>query len=419
MAGAATPGPAANPPPSGEVGEVAALRDLAAAGDLDAVAAGAAALQAQRDAAEARFVHLAEHTSDAVFQLRLHPEMTVVYLSRAFEELTGRSLAELISGPEVYRSHVHRDDLSALDALDDPSMGPTVRTPPYRVIHRDGSTSWVETVAVFEFDGDSTPIGLSGATRNVSASWRREEALRSALERERAATEELRRVADVKDALLSAVSHELRTPLTVLQGFAEMLLTLGDDLPASNRDAAIVALERNARRLDELLSSILDLDRLGRDAAVVVPRRFPLSEVVQDAVRALELRPAKVVADLADVWVTGDRAKLERVTENLLANAVKHGPGDEPIEVRAWADDDGVVLEVADRGPGLAPELRETIFEPFERGTADAATPGTGLGLALVRGFVELHGGRVWVEDRAGGGASFRVWLPEPSATEG
>lgn len=397
---------------------MAALCDLAAAGDLDAVAA-AAALHAQRDAAEARFTHLAEHTSDAVFHLRLHPKVTVVYLSRAFEELTGRSLAELARGPEAYRSHVHPDDLSALGALDDPSMGPTVRTPAYRVIHRDGSTSWVETVAVFEFDGDGAPIGLSGATRNVSASWRREQALRSALERERTATEELRRVADMKDALLSAVSHELRTPLTVLQGFAELLLTLGDDLPASNRDAAIVALERNARRLDELLSSILDLDRLGRDAAVLVSRRFPLSEVVQDAVRALDLRPAKVVADLDDVWVTGDRAKLERVTENLLANAVKHGPGDAPIEVRAWADDAGVVLEVADRGPGLAPELRETVFEPFERGAADAATPGTGLGLALVRGFVELHGGRVWVEDRAGGGASFRMWLPEPSATEG
>ncbi len=394
--------------------EVARLRALAAAGDLDALTAAASRLVDERDLARDRYHHLATHTSDTVFRVRYGPPLEVAYLSRHLEELTGRSLEELSAGPEVYRSHVHPEDLSALDVLEDPTAGPEVRTRPYRLLHRDGGLTWVETVAFHEHDASGRPIGISGVTRDVSASWRREEALRTALERERAATEELRAVARLKDALLSAVSHELRTPLTVLQGFAELLLTLGDELPASNRDAAIIAVERNARRLDELLTSILDLDRLGRNAAVLVPREFAIAEVIHDAVDALGLSRDRVLVDTVGLRLTADRPKMERVVENLLANAVKHGAPAAPVEIRAWPEDGGVTLEVADRGPGLPAELHQTVFEPFERGIAGAATPGTGLGLALVRGFVDLHGGRAWVEDRAGGGAAFRVWLPQP-----
>ena len=410
--------PASPEPASTHAPEVAALRALAAAGDLEALTAAAASLVTERDHMQERYEHLAEHTSDAVFRLRFQPTPEVEYLSRHLEELTGRPLSELAGGPEVYRRQVHPEDLPTLDALDDPTAGPTVHTRPYRLLHRDGSVTWVETVATQQRAPDGTIIGVSGATRDVSSSWRREEALRSVLQRERAATEELRNLARLKDALLSAVSHELRTPLTALQGFAELLLTLGDELPPSNRDAAIVAVERNARRLDELLSSILDLDRLGRDAALIVPREFSLPELVHDAVDALGLGRGTVSVDLAGLRITADRAKLERVVENLLANAVKHGSTDAAVEIRGWRAEGGVTLEVADRGPGLPTRLRETIFEPFERGDADTATPGTGLGLALVRGFVELHGGRVWVEDRSGGGASFRVWLPQPPTAQ-
>ncbi|MFP4311560.1 MAG: sensor histidine kinase [Nitriliruptoraceae bacterium] len=241
---------------------------------------------------------------------------------------------------------------------------------------------------------------------------------RDALARERAASEELRRIAAVKDALLSAVSHELRTPLTVLQGFAELLLTVGEGLEPSTRDAAVVAIERNARRLNELLASILDLDRLQREATVLNRRQVPVAEVVADVLDALHLGADRVELDLTTITVHADRGKLERVVENLVANALKHG-GEDPILIRTWAEEGGVVLEVADHGRGVPAPARERIFQPFDRSGAEEATPGTGIGLALVRGFTELHGGRAWVEDRPEGGASFRVWLPAIEAEEG
>ena len=108
-----------------------------------------------------------------------------------------------------------------------------------------------------------------------------------------------------------------------------------------------------------------------------------------------------------------DPAKLERIVENLVANAARHTPPDRTIWVAVREEAGGVLLAVEDDGPVVPPELRDAIFEPFRQGpTATPHTPGTGIGLSLVARFAELHGGRAWVAERAGGGASFRVWLP-------
>ena len=372
--------------------------------------------QAEQELASDRLAQLAELTADAVFHLQLHPAERIVHLSRHLEELTGRSRAELEQGREVFLSHVHPEDRGALSGLDDPGDATVVTTPAYRLVHLDGRVTWVETSARPERDATGRVTGLLGVTRDVTASHQREEALRDALLQERAAAEELRRVNGLKDALLSAVSHELRTPLTVLQGFAELLLTLGDQLTASNRDAAVVAMERNARRLDNLLSSILDLDRLGRSADVLSRRDLLVAEVLDDVVEGMQVTGHDLLIEVGETRVAADRGKLERILENLVANAINHGGDRGPVSITAWGEGDGVVIEVADRGPGVPEALHEAVFHPFERGDAEAGTPGTGLGLALVAGFVELHGGRVWVEDRAGGGAAFRVWLPSPGA---
>ena len=112
-----------------------------------------------------------------------------------------------------------------------------------------------------------------------------------------------------------------------------------------------------------------------------------------------------------------DIAKIERVVENLLANTARHTPSNARIWVLVRAVDRGALIAVEDNGVGVPAELRDTIFEPFRQGPeAPQHSPGVGVGLTLVRRFAELHGGRAWVEEREGGGASFRVFLPGTSA---
>jgi signal transduction histidine kinase len=109
-----------------------------------------------------------------------------------------------------------------------------------------------------------------------------------------------------------------------------------------------------------------------------------------------------------------DRAKLERIVENLVVNAHKHTPAAGPVEVRLAAHGRDLLLVVEDQGPGIPDEFKEVVFETFNRGpNILATTPGAGIGLSLVARFAAVHGGRCWVEDRPGGGASFRVLLPD------
>ena len=109
-----------------------------------------------------------------------------------------------------------------------------------------------------------------------------------------------------------------------------------------------------------------------------------------------------------------DRAKLERIVENLIVNADKHTPPESSIDVRLTARGRDVLLVVEDDGPGIPDEFKEVVFETFNRGpNVMAMTPGAGIGLSLVARFAAVHGGRTWVEDRPSGGASFHVLLPD------
>ena len=124
----------------------------------------------------------------------------------------------------------------------------------------------------------------------------------------------------------------------------------------------------------------------------------------------------RVIADLDDALADLDAPKVERIVENLLANAARHTPPGTPVWVHVRAQPDGVLITVEDAGPGVPADQRETIFEPFHQVGGEVPgslrAPGVGVGLALVARFAELHGGHAWVEERAGGGASFRVLLP-------
>jgi len=263
------------------------------------------------------------------------------------------------------------------------------------------------------------PTGQLVVARDVTERRRVERQLRDSLEREQAAARQLRALDQMKGTFLQAVSHDLRTPLASVLGIAVTLQRHQRRLDAGEAADLLARLSRSARKMDRLLNDLLDLDRLAQPTVTPERERVDLGELVARVVKEasgelLGRRPVHV--DACPLRVEVDPAKVERIVENLLANAARHTPPGTPVWVRVRPHDQGALLVVEDAGPGVPQQLREAIFEPFRQGPRPAShAPGLGVGLALVRVFAQLHGGSAWVEDRRQGpGASFQVYLPDP-----
>jgi two-component system sensor histidine kinase KdpD len=239
---------------------------------------------------------------------------------------------------------------------------------------------------------------------------------REALQREVVEAQALRRSDDIKTALLRAVSHDLRSPLTAIAAAGEALASPG--LEPAEREELAAAVVGEASRMSQLVDKLLDLSRLQGGAADPRTEWCSVEEVLRAAMDETPHAPGWSVAIDPDLpLIRTDAAQLERAFANLLENAARHG-GEHPVAVRARAVGHRVLVRVVDRGPGIPERERERIFEPFYRSqsSADDGHLGSGLGLAVVRGFVEANGGRVWVESLPGQGATFVVELPLPVA---
>jgi PAS domain S-box-containing protein len=340
-----------------------------------------------------------------------------LYESPGVEDLVGYTPEE--SGqPGFWKTILHPEDRERVLAEDRrvELTGDPWRME-YRSITKDGRVVWLRDHAVLVHGGPGEPSYWHGFVIDITEQKRAEQAIREALEREQQATRQLRALDEAKNVFLSAVSHELRTPLASIVGIALTLQRARSSLSEDDGADLIDRLAANAGKLDRLLSDLLDLDRLNR--GIVTPKLRPtdLAALVTrigtewpDTGRPLELVVEPVVARV-------DPAMVERILENLLANAARHTPPDTLVWVRVARRDQGVLIAVEDAGGGVPPELRAALFEPFRQGPeAPAHTPGVGIGLTLVARFAELHGGRAWVEERPGGGSSFRVLLPDPPA---
>jgi signal transduction histidine kinase len=230
--------------------------------------------------------------------------------------------------------------------------------------------------------------------------------------------EELRRQESARRAFVATASHELRTPLTMLQGTMELLEEdLHDgrlDLPDAQRQVATARSE--LLRLSRLAEELLDLSRL--DAAVALrSEAVELGELARAVAAEFELRaseretPLEVIPPDRACWGRGDPDAVARVVRILIDNALRYGGG-EPVRVTATEGASEVAVEVADRGPGVAAEERERIFERFYRGRGRGSEGGFGLGLAIGRELTERMGGTLTLSDRPGGGTRFVLALP-------
>ena len=217
----------------------------------------------------------------------------------------------------------------------------------------------------------------------------------------------------VRNALLSAVSHDLRTPLTAITGAASAALDSNTHIDDVTRRELLESIRDEAERLNRLVNNLLDVTRLESGSLQLRREWIPVEELVGVALARLAkpLSDRKVTTrlpeDLPPVHVDG--LLMEQVFINLLENATKHTPAGQPIDVEARLESDEVIVEVADRGPGLPKGAERKIFDKFYGvGTGG----GAGLGLTICRAIVEAHGGHIEGQNRAGGGAVFRFALP-------
>jgi K+-sensing histidine kinase KdpD len=231
------------------------------------------------------------------------------------------------------------------------------------------------------------------------------------VEAERRLAEALASADEAKNTFLRAASHDFRGPVTAILGNARVLADLGDRIDAGERAAIAESIVNRSQGLHSLLEDLLDIDRLEGD--VVTPNReaVELRALVRDAVRASGIWSTHEVSIDVDAGRPAlDRAMVSRILANLLGNVRTHVAPRSRVWVRGRVSDEGLMLKVEDAGPGIPLDQRESVFHPFVRGAS--SSPGMGLGLSLVARFAGMHGGRAWVEERPGGGASFQVWLP-------
>ena len=217
---------------------------------------------------------------------------------------------------------------------------------------------------------------------------------------------------ELRSSLLSTVSHDLRTPLAIITGTATQLRDALPDLRGDDREALDTIVDE-ASRLGTVLTNLLSITRV-ESGAELHREWVPVEEVVGSALdragAALAGRDVALALE-PELGVVVDAMLTEQLLVNLLENAAKHTPAGTPIELSAARDGARVAIAVSDRGPGLPPGSELRVFDKFFRGPGPRAA-GAGLGLAVCRGIAVAHGGEIRAAARAGGGATFQVWLP-------
>src|SRR4051794_3755078 len=234
-------------------------------------------------------------------------------------------------------------------------------------------------------------------------------------EAERSTADELRRLSALRADFVSLVSHELRSPMAAVIGASRTMQGRWRELTPEQRQAFLSLIADETSRLATLIDDVLDTSRIEAGTFSFSFSDVDLGELLRDVVAAAEVAQDEVhlVTDVGALPpVRGDRERLRQVIQNLIDNAVKYSSAGGCVYVRALSNDGHVLIDVADEGPGVAPEDRELIFEKFGRSSGGAAKPGTGLGLFIARSIAEAHGGTLDVQSAPEQGSVFRLELP-------
>jgi len=284
-----------------------------------------------------------------------------------------------------------------------------------RVRHADGGWRIAECVATNLLD-DPAVEGIVVNFRDVTDRKRAQEKLQELYQQERELRERLETEMKRRVEFARALAHELKTPLTPVVISSEVLASKAEEEPIASLARNI---NRGAQHLNSRIDELLDIARGEIGMLELKPSPIDLiqllRELVDDVMPLASSRGISLSSELpmTEYMVGGDRARLRQIVMNLLSNALKFTPEGGTVTLRAKREDGNVVVRVQDTGPGIAEGDQRRLFEPYQRleeGTE--RTSGLGLGLALCKMLVELHGGRIWVDSRRGEGATFCFCIP-------
>jgi len=374
-------------------------------------------------AARQRLAEVVSNVPGVVWEAWGEPDAAtqqIDFVSDYVKTMLGYEPVEWISMPNFWLTIVHPEDRERAGAearaiFDSGERGRSE----FRWVHRDGHVLWVEAHSQVVADEDGRPIGMRGVTLDISERRQLEQERASLLTREQTARADAVAANSLKDDFLATLSHELRTPLNAILGYARMLRTGMIDLPRQAR--ALETIERNASLLSQMVEDVLDVSRIVAGKIRLEVQPVDVAQILEEAIATV--KPAadargirlELVLDPQAGPVAGDGERLQQVLWNLLSNAVKFTPRDGHIRIRLARVDSHVEIVVSDTGIGIPRNFLPYVFERFRQADSRFSREygGLGLGLAIARDIVHLHGGTIHAtSDGEGRGSTFLVKLP-------
>jgi PAS domain S-box-containing protein len=358
---------------------------------------------------EERFRQIADNSHD-VFWMTTLDRSRVLYVSPAYEEIWGRTSAELYSSPASFLESIYPDDRRRVEDYLARQQRGEAAFAEYRIVRPDGSIGWIWDRAFPVRNAAGEAFRMAGLAEDVTTRKQAEEELQRALAQEKELNE-------LKSRFIATASHEFRTPLTAISTSAMLLEHYEHKLSAEKKQKHLQQIQASVNAMTRLLDDVLIIGRADAGRLEFSPAPLDLDQFCRDLVEEMQLNAsARHTIKFSNHGVTRtlmlDEKLLRQILGNLLSNAIKYSPGGGSIEFDIDERRTAVVFTVADHGIGIPPEAQPRLFETFHRARNVGKIQGTGLGLAIVKKSVDMHRGTITFDSQIGVGTTFRVTLP-------
>ncbi len=361
----------------------------------------------KRQLSEEKFRQMAENIHE-VFWMSDANLSHLLYVNPAYEKIWGRDCESLYANPKSFLDNVHPEDKARV--MENIAHNATKEYEiEYRIVRPDGAIRWI-CDRCFPIQNSAGEVyRRTGVSQDITERKRAEQ-IRRNLEKER-------ELGELKLRFFSMASHEFRTPLSTILISAQLLENSSPNWTPEKKLKNLHRIQSAAKTMTQLLTDILTLTRAESGKLEFKPEHLDLDKFCTDLVEEVELsyRAQQSIFFIShcpgkNVYI--DEKMLRSILSNLLSNAVKYSREDSHIYFTLDCESNSVIFEIQDQGIGISTADQENLFESFHRGQNVGDVPGTGLGLAVVKKCVDLHGGSITVESKVGVGTTFTVTLP-------